>query len=75
LSSIRPESEYAKLSSSLPDGGLPRGMDDDDDASLPYNGTLPYKSIPIVAGPTARYVAWPPIVMRIEKLGYIVDSK
>jgi hypothetical protein len=54
---------------SLPHDGM------DEVASLPYYGTLPYDCTPIVPGPTTRHAAWPPMIIRTEKLGYIVDSK
>jgi len=73
LSTVIQVPGYAKVSSSSSDKSQPRGSMEEA-ASLPYNGTLPYDSIPIVAGPTARHATWPPLIMRIEKLGYIVDS-
>lgn len=73
-SPLRPDPDYTKLSSSSSDNNVSRGSMEEV-ALLPYDGTLPYESIPIVAGPTASHAAWPPIVMRIEKLGYIVDSE
>ena len=74
LPAVRPISGDAKLSSSSSEDSLPRdGMEEV--APLPYYGTLPYDCTPIVPGPTARHAAWPPLIMRTEKLGYIVDSE
>lgn len=74
LPAVRLTSGDAKLSSSSSEDSLPPdGMEEA--ASLPYYGTLPYDCTPIVPGPTARHAAWPPLIMRTEKLGYIVDSE
>ncbi len=65
---------WTKLSSSSSEDSLPRGGMEEA-VSLPYNGTLPYDCTPIVPGPTVRHAAWPPLIIRTEKLGYIVDSE
>jgi len=67
-------SRDTKISSSPLEDSLPR-TSIEEVASLPYYGTLPYDCTPIVPGPMTRHAAWPPLIMRIEKLGYIVDSE
>jgi hypothetical protein len=68
LPAVRPIPRNAKFSSSSSEDSLQRdGMEEA--ASLPYDCT------PIVPGPTTRHAAWPPLIMRTEKLGYIVDSE
>ena len=74
LPAVRPISVDAKLSRSSSEDTIPRnGMEEV--ASRPYYGTLPYDCTPIVPGPMTRHAAWPPLILRTEKLGYIVDGE
>jgi hypothetical protein len=71
---VRPISVDTKLSRPSSEDTLPRdGIEEV--ASGPYYGTLPYDCTPIVPGPMTRHAAWPPLILRTEKLGYIVDSE